>query len=293
MTVKSVLIRVRPWLVRSAVLCVGLSLAFPAVTASERPHFDSKGLDGAITVDGKYDDWYGHLDPFGNDPISVQFLNDGEFLYVRLTASDAAARMQIARLGMTVWFDPAGGTKKKLGIRYPIVEQGEGPPSAPDGATGGRGRRRGGGGPPPEESTSPTDRVDILGPGKDDARSLTRDHLSGVDVAIHTEQGTLQYELKVPLARSGDHPYAIETVPGKTIGVGVETGKLQMHSSGAGRGGGFGGGGMGGGGGGRGHGGGGMGGGGGRHGGGQGGSEPPRPAKPLKPWATVTIGPVR
>jgi len=260
------------------------------VGASERPHFDSKGLDGAITIDGRFEDWWGHLDPFGNDPIAVQFLNDGEFLYVRLTASDAATRMQIMRLGMTIWFDSSGGTKKKLGIRYPVVEQGQGPPSEPDGGPGGR-RRRGGEGPPPDESGPPRDRVDILGPGKDDARSLMRDHLPGVDVAIHAEQGTLQYELKVPLAGSGDHPYAIGTAPGKTIGVGVETGKLHMPSFGAGRGGGGGGGGgMGGGG--RGRGGGGMGGGG-RGGGGQRGSERPLPPKPLKPWATVTIGPVR
>jgi hypothetical protein len=279
------LFRVLAWLLTSA--------AIGTVAASERPHFASKGLDGAITIDGRFDDWYGHPEPFGNDPIAVQFLNDGEFLYVRLTASDAAARMQIRRLGMTVWFDPAGGTKKKFGIRYPVVEQGDGgSPFGPDRAMGGR-RGRGGDDPPPEdEAASPVDRVDILGPGKDDARSLTRGHLSGVDVAIHVEQGTLQYELKVPLARSGDHPYAIDTAPGKTIGVGIETGKLQMRSFGTGRGGGFGGGGGGmGGGGGRGRGGG-MGGGGGR-GGGQRGSEPPRPAKPMKPWGTVTIGLVR
>jgi hypothetical protein len=303
MTVKPVLIRVRPSLVKSAVVSACLCLVFLTASASERPHFTSKGLDGAITIDGKFDDWWGHLEPFGDDPISVQFLNDGEFLYVRLTASDAAARMQIMRLGMTVWFDPAGGTKKKLGIRYPVVEQGEGGGGEGEGGRGGRGgggygggRRHGGDGPPPEESGPPMDRVDILGPGKDDARSLTRDHLSGVDVAIHAEQGTLQYELKVPLARTTEHPYAIETEPGKTIGVGVETGKLKMPSFGSGRGGGFGGGGGGGGmggGGGRGRGGGGMGGGGGRGGGGQRGQEPPRPAKPMKPWATVTIGPVR
>ena len=162
-----------------------------AVTAAEKPHFDSQRRDGAITVDGKYDDWYGHLQPFGNDPVSIQFLNDGEFLYVRLTASDAASRMQIMRLGMTLWFDSAGGTKKKLGIRYPVLERG-----GPDGEErgggggfgGGRGRRGGGEG-PPDDASAPTDRVDILGPGKDDARSLTRDHLSGVDVAIHAEQG--------------------------------------------------------------------------------------------------------
>ena len=267
------------------------------VIAAERPHFDSQRRDGAIAVDGKYDDWYGHLQPFGTDPVSIQFLNDGEFLYVRLTASDAGARMQIMRMGLTLWFDSAGGTKKKYGIRYPVVERGEdrGGRDGGGGSGGGRGRRGGGGDQPPDDATAPADRVDILGPGKDDARSLTRDHLSGVDVAIRAEQGTLQYELKVPLARGADHPYAIDAAPGKTIGVGLETGKMPQRSMESGRGGGFGGGGGGGlGGGGRGRGGGGMGGrgggGGGRGGGGQrGGVEPP---KPLKGWATVTIAPV-
>ena len=104
----------------------------------------------------------------------------------------------------------------------------------------------------------------------------------------------LQYELKVPLARSADHPYAIDTAPGKAIGVGLETGKMQLRSLGNDRGGGFGGGGGGGGmpGGGRGRGGGGMGGGGGRGGRGGDPQQAVQPPKPLKSWATVAIAPV-
>lgn len=255
------------------------------LAAAERPHFDSQRRDGAITVDGKFDDWYGNLQPFGSDPVAIQFLNDGDYLYVRLTASDAGTRMQIMRQGMTIWFDPGGGTKKKLGIRYPVVERG-----GPGGeGRAGRGRR---GDDPSSEEAEPSDRVDVLGPGKDDARSLTRDHLQGMDVAIRSEQGTLQYELKVPLGRSADHPYALDVAPGKTIGVGLETAKTPQRSYGQGRGGGGGmGGGMGGGGRGRG----GMGGGGrgGSRGGGGGGQRGFEPAKPLKSWGTVTIAPAR
>ena len=282
---------------KAVFVCVGLWLAFLPLSAAERPHFQSKGLDGPITVDGRFDDWYGHLDPFGKEPIAIQFLNDGQNLYVRLTASEPAVRMQIMRQGMTIWFDPAGGTKKELGIRYPVVERG-GSDAEGRGGRGGRGGfggdrpRRGEGG--PDDSGNPRDRVDILGPGKDDARSLTRDHLSGIEVTVKAEQGELQYELKVPLARSADHPYAIEAAPGKTIGVGLETEKIEQRSFGAGRGGGFGGGGGGGmGGGGRGRGGGGgMGGGrgGGRDRGGERGFQPP---KPLKGWGTVSIAPLR
>lgn len=288
---RSVLIRVPPWLSRSGLVGVGLWLTFLSVAAAERPHFESKGPDSPITVDGRFDDWYGHLQPFGADPVALQFLNDGEFLYVRLTASDPSARMQIARLGLTVWFDSGGGTKKRFGVKYPVVEQGSGPDGEGQGQGRGRGRR--GQGPPPEDTGPPLGRVDVIGPGKDDAHSLTRDHLPGLYVAIHNEQGTLQYELRVPLAKTADHPYAIETAPGKTIGVGLETGKMPQRSGGMGRGGGGGGGGgMGGGGRGRGGGGGGgMGRGGGGGGGGrQGEFEKP---KPLKSWGTVTIGLVR
>jgi uncharacterized membrane protein YgcG len=273
---ESVLIRVRRWLV---LICVCL---WPAVVSvAERPRFESQRRDNAITVDGKFDDWYGHLQPFGADPVAVQFLNDGESLYIRLTASDAATRMQIRRLGMTVWFDPSGGTKKKFGIKYPVVEGGAGNGEG----RGGHGHGSGGGSAKsgeasPDEAPDPGDRVDIIGPGKDDARSLTRDHLTGVGVAIRTEEGTLHYELKVPLARTADHPYAIDTAPGGTIGVGLETGKMPQRSSGAGRGGGFGGGGSGG-----------MGGGGRGHGGG--GQRDFQPPKPLKAWGIVAIAPVR
>jgi hypothetical protein len=266
-----------------------------SMTAAERPHFDSQPRDGAITVDGKYDDWSGHLQPFGDQPVSIQALNDGDFLYLRLTASEPGARRQIMRQGLTIWFDPKGGTKKTLGIRYPVVERGGGPEDGRESGGFGGGRGAGHRGRPDgsdEDSIVPVDRVDVLGPGKDDARSLTRDHLAGVDVAIRSEQGTVAYELKVPLARTGDRPYALDTQPGKTIGLGIETAKPQQRSFGEDRGGGFGGGGMGGRGGGMGGRGGGMGGRGGGGGGG-GGDRAFQPPKPLKGWATVTIAPVR
>jgi uncharacterized membrane protein YgcG len=257
-------------------VCLWLLLMAPRPLAAERPHVDSHPRDGVIAIDGKFDDWSGNLEPLGTTPMSIQVVNDGEFLYLRLTASDAGTRMQIMRLGMTVWVDPAGGTKKKLGVRYPVVEAG-----SFGGGERGRGRRER----PDEESGPPLERVDILGPGKDDARSLTRDHLSGVDVALRSEQGSLEYELKVPLKHTSDRPYAIDAEPGKTIGIGIETGKLAQRSFGEGRGGGFGGGG--------GRGGGGRGGGmrgGGSRGGGERGFQPP---KPVKAWVTVTLAPAR
>jgi hypothetical protein len=272
-----------------------IGLAFARLAASEKPHFDSQLRDGAITIDGKYDDWYGNLQPFEQAPVAIQFLNDADYLYMRLTASASAERREILRQGFTVWFDPTGGTKKHLGIRYPVVEHGSGGDQGPGGYGGygggsHRGGERGGDSETPSDP-APGDRIDVLGPGKDDARMLTRDHAPGIDVAIREEGGTLQYELKVPLVHNTDHPYAIDAVAGKPVGIGLEAGKAEQHMSSGGRSGGYGGGGgMGGFGGGRGGGMGGHGGGGGRGGGG-GGRQNDESAKPLKGWGTLTIAP--
>jgi hypothetical protein len=288
---------------QTAMVCVLLSAAATLI-ASDKPKFESSPRTEPINIDGKFEDWPGNLEPFADRPIAVQFQNDGEFLYMRLSASDPATRAEILRQGLTVWFDPAGGTKKHFGVRYPVIDHaqydsGQGRTGGyGGGGYGGYGGHSGSGGSggsgttPPEgggssagTEPSPTERVDILGPGKDDAREMTRDHLQGIEVALRTDQGVLQYELKVPLAKNSDHPNAIESTA-KPIGFGFEAPKPQQSSSSqGGRGGG---GGMGG------YGGGGMGGrGGGMHGGmgrgGGGGGQHGEAAKPLNGWGLVSL----
>jgi hypothetical protein len=257
-----------------------------AVHASTKPVLTSGPLDGHITIDGDESDWTGPLQPFGDAPFSAQAVNDGQYVYLRLSASSPDVRRNVTRFGLTVWFDPNGGTKKVFGIRYPVVEepfdryqrdraaggQRERPRETPAEGTGDA-----------DQTADASDRVDVLGPGKHDARSLTRDHLEGMAVAMRVAQGTLVYELQVPLATGEGRPYAIGTSPGKTIGIGFETPKVNRPEFGN-RGGGFGGGGMGG----RGGFGGGRrgpGGGGARGGGGRGGEMP----KPIKAWGQIML----
>src|SRR4051794_11848557 len=141
------------------------------------------------------------------------------------------------RRGLVVWFDPEGKTKKRFGLKYPVVESSEeqlgsgrygghrqGAGDAGGSGSGGRGER------PSDDSYRPADHIDVLSSNKDDERSLTLDHASGIEAAARVDQGTLVYELKVPLARSDEHPYAIGTGPGKTIGIGLETPKVE-HTS--------------------------------------------------------------
>jgi hypothetical protein len=268
-------------------VCLGVVLG-PAAWAAEHPKFVSQPIAGTILIDGHQDDWSGAVEQFGAEPVSIQLANDRSFLYLRLVTSDPAARTQIMRRGLVVWFDPEGKTKKRFGLKYPVVESSEeqlgsgrygghrqGAGDSGGSGSAGRGER------PSDDSYRPADHIDILSSNKDDERSLTLDHASGIEAAARVDQGTLVYELKVPLARSDEHPYAIGTGPGKTIGIGLETPKVE-HTSHDEGGRGYGGGG------GYGHGGG-MGGrGGGMHGGG-GGESGFQPPKPLNAWGTVAL----
>src|SRR4051812_12243731 len=274
-------------LVLSAVVAV-LIAPVAVMLASKRQVIDSHWRDRAVTIDGDNGEWPGPLLPLGveSHPLLTAVMNDGQSLYVVLSTNDATVRRQIFRQGLIVWFDPSGGDKKHFGLKYPV-----GIPLDEGGARGGYRRGGYGGGHPsnsatgdPAQSTprdpEPIDRLEVYGPQKDDAHSFVTAMAPGIAVRTGSVEGYAVYELKVPLAKTADAPYAIEAKPGALIGFGVETPKVEQPShEGRGGMGGFGGG-MGGG---RG---GGMGGHGGGRGGERGGAEQ---VKPLKVWAAIQL----
>jgi uncharacterized membrane protein YgcG len=274
-------------------LCVAVMIAVAAgggVLASKRQRIESHWRDRDVVIDGDNGEWAGPLLPVDeNHPIITAAMNDGQFLYVVLSTSDMAARRQIMRQGLIVWFDPSGGDKKHFGVKFPVG-------MLPEDASGRRGgyRRGPGGGRPAGDPRStdpaqpdqpaqlePTNRLEVYGPQKDDAHSFVTDMAPGIAVKVGEVQGYLVYELKVPLARTADWPYAVEAKPGALIGFGLETPKMERPSregqSGMGGFGGRGGG---------------MGGRGGGMGGRRGGSGDDRQReqpKPLKSWATIQL----
>jgi hypothetical protein len=282
-----------------AVILLAVSVAPIALQArAKKVHLESRWRDRPIAIDGDSGDWQGPFVPFDEKhPVAIGAANDGEFLYVLLTASEQAARMQIMREGLIVWFDPAGGDKKHFGIKFPVGVDVAG--------RGGYGRGRSQGGDPRDRPPStgddpgqepgqraagfePPNRLEVLGPNKDDAHSFVLDHAPGIEARIKQVEGALVYELKVPLAPTTEYPYAIGSKPGAAIGIGLETPKRETAARGGGPGGfgGGGGGGMG-----RGGFGGGRRGGGGM-GGGRGGGERRgglEPAKPMKAWAVLQL----
>jgi hypothetical protein len=254
---------------------------------SERVRISSQWRNREVVVDGSDTEWPGPLVRIDEKhPVSVAAVNDGQFLCLVLTSSDASARRQILRQGLIVWFDPAGKDKKHFGIKFPVGMEVADPVGGP---TRGGGARRGGptGGRTPRDrdpssadAFEPPNRLEVLGPKKDDARSLVADRVPGLEVRIGQVEGSLIYELKVPIARTAEFEYAIGAAPGALIGLGLETPKLEGSRGGFG---GLGGGGMG-----RPGGGVGRGGGMGGRGGGMGRGGQDRP-KPIKAWAALQL----
>lgn len=255
---------------------------------SRRPAHTSAWRADAMTVDGSHAEW-AELASFAKDvPFSIGMKNDGADLYLVLTSSDQAVPFLLMRRGLIVWFDADGGTKKRFGIRYPVIEGGGQQPMRRPGGFGrpGSGAGPGSGAEPDGLLFDPAKdgrwaRLELLGPGKDDRRSLLLDRTPGIEVRVGRVEGSVVYELKVRLQVDDGHEYAIGTRPGTTIGIGLETpdvesGQRRAMPGGLGMGGGMGGGGRRGG----------MGGGSGPMGGPGGEFKPP---KPIKAWATAKL----
>ncbi len=154
-------------------------------------------------------------------PVSVAAVNDGQFLYLVLSASDPATRMQILRQGLILWFDPKGADKKHFGLKFPVGV----PLEEIDRGRDGRERRSQPSGTGEASDLEVTDRLEVYGPKKDDARSFVSTMAPGIAVKIGLVEGFLVYELKIPIQASADLPYAIEAKPGALIGFGLETPK--------------------------------------------------------------------
>lgn len=242
------------------VLAGALILSLAACGTARTYITDSRPPERQILIDGRSDDWIGSLNIVAASNLEEGFLNDQEFLYVSLVTEDESLRRQIARGGLTVWFDPKGGNEKVLGIKYPVgMPRAERPAAQKEEA----------GGPPSTEPAGGTESgLEIYRAGDAAPQKLELDAAKGLELAASREGKLFVYELKIPLQPSSDHPIAVGALPGKTVGIGFEVPKSSSGrqggrpaSEGAGRGGGrTGGGGFGGG----------MGGGGGAYGGGHG-----------------------
>lgn len=175
--------------------------------------------DHEIVIDGLATEWGSRFFYLEDAHVSLGIRNDQDFLYVCLVSSERQFRRQMMDLGLTVWFEPEDG--KKLGIHYPIGFRGHGT-SAPFNREHPRS---------PEDTEQGVEEslenLELLGPGKEDRQLFPALEVPGIRVSVGGSQGSSVYELRVPLRRSSDHPYAVGAGAGSTVTLGIETGKSE------------------------------------------------------------------
>jgi len=205
-----------------------LFLAFLAAGCGTTLGIASRWADRRVEIDGNLKEWNDSTSFVEKDGIRCGIMNDEDFVYVCLMSSTPNIGRQLIMRGMTVWFDPNGGTKKLIGVRFPIGgmrggtmmrpdERVRNPDEAGDRAPQDRRQRF------DESERQALNEFEFLGPGPNDLQRVSRLQGQGVEFHMTATPERFVYEMRIPLACSSQHPYAVESYAGSAIGVGFDS----------------------------------------------------------------------
>lgn len=173
-------------------------------------------------------EWNRALHWLPGEEVTIGLLNDDRMLYLRLSTRNKAIQRQVMTVGLTVWLDETGGRNEAYGIRFPLPNRGKEPgaerPPALEGD--GEGRMDPSGGPDRFRDVSRGD-MEITRPGRNEYSVILADNSdpNGIRCRIRDVQGSLVYELRVPLIRDEASPLGIAARKPKIVGIGLLTGE--------------------------------------------------------------------
>jgi hypothetical protein len=197
-----------------SVLVLGCALLVPALvsTRAAAPSITATWRSGDVAVDGSLAEWPGLERVDGGPAVAAQ--NDGAALYLAVATNDVEVREQLA-MGLVVWLDSTGRKAQTFGVRLEGLTRRPLPGATPD-ANANR---------PFDRDLAPNslDQFDLLGPAKLQRRLIEHAADFGVALAVGVEDGTIVYELQIPLARTDGTPHAVDATPGARIALGLET----------------------------------------------------------------------
>jgi len=212
---------------------LALFFSFLASGCGTTLELPSRWTDKRIDIDGSLREWVDSTSFVEKDGIRCGVMNDKEYLYVCLMSSTPNLGRQLIMRGMTVWFDPNGGEKKTIGVRFPLgaMRGGMLRPESGGRNPGAMGDRA------PENRQQRFDEIEqqalqefeFLGPGPNDRQRVLRIQGQGVEFQLTARPERFVYEMKIPLAYSSQHPYAVESYAGSAIGIGFDS-SLQERS---------------------------------------------------------------
>lgn len=181
-----------------------IALAPLALACASTPERASRWATAPIDVDGAYGEWAGQLirvDDSRN--VALGIANDGANLYLCLVTRDLDVQTLIERLGFTLWVDPAGGQKKRIGFRVAPFTAGA-------------------------QATAPA-YVEIVQHGDEYGEQLVGSSAGPIDVQAAALADVVAYEIRIALGTplSGSHAQTgVVLAPGARLGLGFQTDPL-------------------------------------------------------------------
>ncbi len=197
------------------VLATGV-LLLTAVGCSGSLELSSRWTNQGLALTGDASHWKDTTLEIRGPEVSVGVKNDSDNLYIGLITSNSATQLQMLALGCTVWFDTAGKYSKTFGIQFPVsgLLQGR---RFPTQENQGEIRRL---------VDAAQGQLAVCGPGENEQHRLSLRNAGGVEARLAYVDGTLVYELKMPLQKNKKRPYAASADLTKPLLVGIETGDL-------------------------------------------------------------------
>lgn len=177
----------------------------------------SKWRDIDITIDAIDNEWQDNKPYYDKKTdTSIGVYNDNSYVYMCLSTKDIEIQTAIVQQGFIVWLNGDGSKAKQLGIRFPVVEEGD-----RSGAPPGGGAPPGQGGPGGSVQASLAE-LKILTSKKDEGTTFTHDDAEkmGISASMRNLNNELIYELKVPLKKTDQSPYAVVPSELNVIGAG-------------------------------------------------------------------------
>ena len=195
-----------------------IASAFPLMLlgcGSSAPSVTSAPAAG-LAVDADLSDWPGTFAPIDDDRVLIGVRNDGERVIVAVSTFDRDAIRHTLLTGLTVWFDPEGGTDRAYGVQFPLglIRDGE----APDLQALRSIRSEG------DPAARLEQMLGELALIQNGTRTVyDRIGAPGILADASLDGGRLIVELSVPLA-------SLDAQPGQVVGVGVENPELDRDA---------------------------------------------------------------
>lgn len=206
------------------ILCSNLILFSTEGCSNKMLETKSVWAENNIDIDGSITDWQ-EIPVISTDDniLNFKLCNDNDYLYTVFYSRDMSLGGQIKMTGVKLWIDSTGGKKKKTGLFFsggpelsPMRDsaQPEGPLQ------------------PRKSELSPKNRsanMEFMEKDKftiiddeGDVDVLSKSGINGPAIEYGTSDGTIIYELKIPLRIKGLESYAIRANPGDEISVCLE-----------------------------------------------------------------------